>query len=405
MQRLLAFLLVSASLLTGCAATQTVDSHVSRQTIRPKPAPVETAPAESQRATTYPYTTTVPPESSAPAETAPPLPPAGTGNNIALILPLKSPAFGPAADAVRRGFMAALAGSADAQAKALPTRVYGTGDQPDDVLRAYQSALQDGARIIVGPLTRNGVTALAGSGLVTVPTLALNQPDQTIALPPGLYLFGLSVEAESRQAARLAFNDGKVNAVTVAANTPLAKRSQQAFVEEWQRLGGRVAAQLTVSDASTFPAIRDALSAENPDMVFLAADYQKARLIRPYINMASSIYATSQVNNGKDDPAHNIDLNGVEFLDMPWLLQPDHPAVMIYPHPTDFPSVDLERLYALGIDAFRLAHLLAQPNAQQFSLDGVTGQIRFDGNTQITRQLVPAVFVQGEAVILEQTAP
>jgi outer membrane PBP1 activator LpoA protein len=405
MQRLLAFLMVSASLLAGCAATQAVDSHVSRPTISPKPAPVITAPATEERATTYPYTTTVPPESSAPQTTAPYPPATGAGTNIALILPLKSPAFGPAADAVRRGFMAALETSAHTQAKALPTKIYGTGDQPDDILRAYQSALEDGARIIVGPLTRNGVTALAGSGLVTVPTLALNQPDQSIALPPGMYLFGLSVETESRQIARLAFNDGKVNAMTVAANTPLAKRSQQAFVEEWQRLGGRIAAQLTVSDASTFPAIRDALSAENPDMVFLAADYQKARLIRPYISMASSIYATSQVNNGKDDPAHNIDLNGVEFLDMPWVLQPDHPAVMIYPHPTDFPSVDLERLYALGIDAFRLAHRLAEPNPQQFSLDGVTGQIRFDGSTQITRQLMPAVFIQGEAVILDQTVP
>jgi len=320
--------------------------------------------------------------------------------HVALLLPLKSAAFARAAGAVRQGFMAAADGSA------VDVKVYATDDQTDGILSAYRDALQQGARMVVGPLTRNAVTALAASSLVGVPTLALNQPETEGALPQNLYLFSLSVEAEARQVARSAFADGRLRALVVGTGTPLSRRTGQAFLDEWRSLRGESAGQIDLPKSpDDYPALHEAIASHPSDMIFLAADAGKARLARPYLSAAVATYATSQIYGGKTDQLENIDLAGIRFVDMPWLLQPDHPAVTAYPR-ADFPGADLTRLYAFGIDAFRLARLLAEGQVRPgFTLDGVTGRISVKGSQAFERELTPAQFVQGEVVILEPAAP
>jgi len=135
-----------------------------------------------------------------------------------------------------------------------------------------------------------------------------------------------------------------------------------------------------------------------PDtMVFLATDAEKARLIRPYLPNKLRTYATSQIFVGNNDTLINNDLNGIRFVDMPWLLQPDHLAVMIYPRATPPLSTDHERLYALGIDAFRLIQALLDNKIDNVpSLDGVSGHIQLNGQT-FQREAASAIFVQGHA--------
>ncbi|MFO1299481.1 MAG: penicillin-binding protein activator [Burkholderiaceae bacterium] len=59
---------------------------------------------------------------------------------------------------------------------------------------------------------------------------------------------------------------------------------------------------------------------------------------------------------------------------MPWQVQPDSVSVMAYPKPADL-HMELQKLYALGIDALRLAlQLLA--GGTEVDLDGVTGRLR-----------------------------
>jgi outer membrane PBP1 activator LpoA protein len=140
-------------------------------------------------------------------------------------------------------------------------------------------------------------------------------------------------------------------------------------------------------------------------MVFLATDAENSRLIRPYLPNKLPVYATSQVFTGNDNVLANYDLNGIHFVDMPWLLQPDHPAVMIYPHPNPPLSAARERLYALGIDSFRLIELMLAGHINtDLPLDGVTGQIRLNGHN-FERTAVPAVFAQGRAQLGDTPAP
>ena len=317
--------------------------------------------------------------------------------HIALLLPLQSDVFGRAAEAVQQGFMAA----ANAQPHNLPVRVYASFDETKDIVAQYQQALASGARVVVGPLTRSGVAALAAQPqLITVPTLALNVVNGIA--PDNLYYFGLSTEDEARQIAQIAAADKLTVANIISTDMPLSRRLAQAFAEEWTHDGGTIATN-TIYNGD--PSIFANLPTDPGNMVFLAAEPEKARLIRPYINEVIPVYATSQIFAGNNDTLRNYDLNEVHFVDMPWLLEPDHPAVMIYPRPETAMGPDMQRLYALGIDAFRLSQiLLANSELDALPLDGVTGNVTLNGNHQFVREAIQAEFADGRGLTLQEAA-
>ena len=318
--------------------------------------------------------------------------------HIALLLPLNSPSFSRHADAVRQGFIAAArAAGKDAP----PIRIHAINEDTLNVLTIYEQAVESGAQLVVGPLTRNGVAALAGSTLVTVPTLALNTLETRSPQPARLYLFALNVEHEARQIARLAFSDGRRNAFVLSDDTPLSKRMRQAFLEEFARLGGMVIAEYGYSaDPPTLSRLRQAVNLGVADLAFMALDYPRASTVRPYLGNSLAIYATSQVNAGKG-PLAARELNQVRFVDMPWLLQADHPAVMVYPRPQFGDAIDFDRLYAFGIDAFRIGLEMLQQNRDP-ALDGVTGRIQLTRDQQFVRELPAAQFIDGKTVIVAE---
>jgi outer membrane PBP1 activator LpoA protein len=354
-----------------------------------------------------PGATAVPSPSATPPRQAPhvelPPPPAGVvTSHIALLLPLDSLAFAKHAEAVKNGFFAA------AQIKggtALPVRVYATGDDPKQVTESYLRAVSAGARVVVGPLTRNGVTAIAESAIVMVPTLALNVPEGRIDPMPDLYTLSLQVEAEARQVAQLAWQDGRRNALTVMGDTPLLRRIHQAFVEEFTRLGGKhVAAYPYTTDPEGLQRIKlaadAAIESEIADMAFLALDVSRARLSRGYLSTLP-LYATSQVHPGTAGLLASYDLAGVRFLDMPWVLQPENPLVMTYPRPDYRDAVEFDRFHALGIDAFRIAEVLATGRGS-INLEGVTGRLTLGADRHFVRGLTSAQFRDGQLVVRER---
>ena len=319
--------------------------------------------------------------------------------HIALLLPLQSSVFGSSAEAVQQGFMAAI----NPKRQLLPVHVYSNFDENNGVVAIYRQAIANGARAVVGPLTRNGVSALAAEKDIPVPTLALNivegQPAKL------LYFFGMAVEGEARQAAQLARQQGLHQAIIITTHTQLSLRLQSAFEEEWTGPARNTdRGILREIEFNGDPAVFADIADISDTTVFLAIDAQKARLIRPYLPNKLPIYATSQIFVGNENSLTNYDLNGIRFVDMPWLLQPDHPAVMIYPRASPPLSTDRERLYALGIDSFRLIQLLlADKVASALPLDGVSGLIQLNGHT-FQRTPIAAVFVQGRAQLPDSAA-
>jgi hypothetical protein len=262
--------------------------------------------------------------------------------------------------------------------------------------------------------------------------LALNTADSS-STSHQLYFFGLPAEKEARQVAKIAAAAGLRNATVISTDTPLSKRLAAAFTEEWKYQHGSITAEVLFKDnfdvltnlpvapwpkgKKPKPVIITSAKGEIvvPDrplpppiapgnMVFLATDHDKARLIRPYLNPTLPIYATSQLFIGNTNKLANYDLNEVHFIDMPWLLQPDHPAVMIYQRAPAPMEPDLERVYAMGIDAYRLLHiLLANRSSSAFPLDGVTGQIYLNFQ-QFEREPIPAFFKLGLGLTNETLA-
>jgi outer membrane PBP1 activator LpoA protein len=277
-------------------------------------------------------------------------------------------------------------------------RVHGTGDDPEQSVNAYINAVNAGARVVVGPLTRDSVAAVMGSAAVLVPTLALNVPDGLAAPLLDMYTFSLQIDAEARQVAQLAWQDGYRSAVTVSGDAPLSRRILQGFVEEFTRLGGtHVSDHAFTGDPEGLARLRKTLSA-GAEMAFLALDFSRTRLVRPYLG-SLAIYATSQVYPGNTSPLVAFDLAGVRFLDMPWVLQQENPALTVYPRPGL--AVELERFYALGIDAYRIALALLAGKAEA-GLDGATGRLTLGSDRQFARRLMAAQFNDGKLVVRER---
>lgn len=335
---------------------------------------------------------------------------------IGLLLPLDASGFAAPAQAVQKGCEAALAFDGG-QTALLVTR---TDADPAGTLAAWTATAGRGAAVIVGPLTRNAVSTLAaglarsplnretfpasatGGRLAAPPvTLTLNAPEDATSLPPRFHTFGLVIEQEARAVARLAWSDGHRNAYVVQTAGALERRASQAFAREWLALGGRIADSDDFQPGMDAARFKARMNRSDVDMVFLGADAAGARTIRPYLAIQLPVYTTSQVNDGRLDAGANVDLTGLRFVDMPWLMQPDHPAVMVYPRP-DFNSPELQRFYALGIDACRLATALLG-GASRIDIDGVTGRLQLAVNagsagTSVQREPFSAMFADPAAL-------
>lgn len=326
----------------------------------------------------------------------------GNAPHIALLLPTDSEAFARAADAVRAGFIEAWKKQPN---RSLPVRLYAVTDDPQQVIAAYRKALAAGAQLVVGPLTRNGVTALAAAPqLITVPTLALNVPERAAKPAAKLFMLSLQIDAEARQVAQLALSEGRRKAFTVSEPTPLARRMREAFVEEFSRGGGHhIADYAHTTDPAALERMKQAASLGVADMVFLAVDSAKVRSARTQMSQITA-YGTSQLNPGITAREGAGELADVRFVDMPWMVQPDHPAVMIYGRAGTRESDDLERLYALGIDAFRVAEDL-HAGKPEINLDGVTGRLRLGPNGQFRRGLLITLIDGGRLTVLGESRP
>ena len=328
---------------------------------------------------------------------------------IALLLPLRSESLGRAADALRAGFMAA----AERDGQGLQINVVETGDAIPGVLSAYVTA-QEENDMVVGPLARSAVTAIASSPLVEKPTIALNHPELRgdPQVPPQMLVIGLSIEDEARQVAEWAARENpSARALVISGNTSWQKRIAGAIYAQLQRLGLKARNyDFTPQDGylqdAEMVALRTRLQSEPAGVMFAALDPDQLRQLKVALSAPPlgdiPLYGTSSLNPGRSMYRAGPELDGVRLIDLPWLVQRDHPAVMVYPQPVPHDearvSADLERVYALGIDAFRIAREIARQPRRRFQLDGVTGQLTIDfgsGPSWFERVEVPVEYHNG----------
>lgn len=307
--------------------------------------------------------------------------------SIALVLPLRSEILRQPAEVLRAGFQAAYERERDG----ITVNIVETGDSAQDILSGYKaaSALND---VVVGPLSRSGVTAVVQNDAVTRPTIALTAPDTEsgdVKLPPQLLVIGLSIEDEARQVADWAVNDiRKGKALVLYSPTAWQRRAAKAFEAHWQQRGRESElVELPANDGflngRNLLQLKKQVETEPPAMIFLALDARQARQVRAVMGKDIATYGTSQLNptalTDRIVAERAGEMDGTRLLDIPWQLLADHPAVMSYPRlvveADQKRNADHERLYALGIDAYRIAREVADGRTT-VELDGVTGRLK-----------------------------
>lgn len=335
---------------------------------------------------------------------------------IALLLPL-SGKLAPAARAIRDGYLAAhYATPAPRPAlQIMDSNRYASAPE------AYQQAVADGAELIIGPLAKSRVAQLQGLIERPVPIIALNRGDSlTLASDTASPLLQLSLAAEDevRAIADTAFSTGARSALIIRPSGSRSDKLESALRQRWQALGGQIVATASYSaqgdyssaikSALALPAseqrardIRQILAAEveqmprrrqDIDSVFLLArNAAQARSIKPLLayHYAGSlpIYATSAIYSGRADP-RDRDLNGIQFVDLPWLLNGngtlEHQLA---------DSGQQPRLNALGAEAYRLQQAL--PVSAITVIAGHTGILTIDSLGQVHREPTPVKFDRG----------
>jgi outer membrane PBP1 activator LpoA protein len=237
----------------------------------------------------------------------------------------------------------------------------------------------------------------------TIPwTIALNRLDDSTPLPPAIYTLPLAVESDARVIARRMQMDGARAVDVVASDPPLMKRMAVAFTGEWITGGGAAPAALRFDPSpEALTALRRSLARAPPDAVVLAVDGNEAALAKPFIG-ALPAYASGLLFE-RPDPAVVRDLNDVRIVEVPWLVTPDAPELAGFAR-RDFGSAALERLYALGIDAFRVSQAFGDDPPQRFELEGATGQITLIDGRQFIREGRFGVYRDGRLLPLDAYA-
>jgi len=334
---------------------------------------------------------------------------------IALLMPLTGD-YGAAGTVIRNGFMAAYYDSLSKGGQVPLIRVYDTTER--NVTDVYLQAVADNAKIVIGPLRKENLSALTKLDTLPVPIIALNyldsQAESTTNAHNNFYQFGLSIADEAEQVAVRAWLEGRRSALIISPATGWGKKASAAFSQRWTSKGGAfIATKPYALNQSDFTSvIQPALLIDQSklrakkiqrtlgknleysprrrhdiDMIFMVAQPDQGRSIKPTLDFFYAhdlpVYATSHLYTGIGSIDLNRDLEGIRFSAMPWTLPgmvsdrliPDSSLRSTYRH-----------LYALGIDAYQLHQrvglMRASPQAQFY---GHTGTLTMTSGNIIKR--------------------
>jgi hypothetical protein len=308
----------------------------------------------------------------------------------ALVLLPTGGRFGIAGDAVRDGIKAAY--DADRSGNRPNLKFRGSG---------YDAGVDAGAELVIGPLEKPAVSALASRSSLPVPTLALNRAGG--GSTDNLFQFSLAPEDEAINVANYASTSGLKSASLLYPTGPFGDRLADAFSAQWRTLGGRIIGQKAYPPGdSHYDRTSAALLADGKaDFVFLVATTKDAQAIYSSLREAGArmpVVATSHVYSGEFDPNRDAALSGLYFVDIPWILDNERSDSLSRKALRDkLPNVNgpLARLYAMGIDGYRLAPRVAQMGKSPGTFfPGETGGLTIDSLGQIRRQLMLAQFTK-----------
>jgi uncharacterized protein len=345
---------------------------------------------------------------------------------VALLLPQTGP-MRLASASVRDGFMTAHYGQELPVGSPRPqVRLYDSGETPEQAVAAYRQAVAEGAEGVVGPLSREAVSALFAEPNLPVPVVGLNRSSGPV--PPGSISFALAPEEEAAAIAVRMQQRGLQRVIAVVGGDDNAQRALAGFTVRHLQAGGELLGTVPVPDSGVdyMDAIRRTLLAAGLptsapkelatahhsgfDAVFLALRPTQARLAVPQLRIFGVVevptFATSSINSVDDDDRLDRDLNGIEFTEVPWVVAdlPGLPSRSALAAQFDSARGPAARLFAFGLDAYRLLAERHRLDYGDLRLDGATGRIEVDPLGEARRQPGIAVFRNQRARLVDAGA-
>lgn len=290
---------------------------------------------------------------------------------IALVLPtLAAGRIGQAAQNFHGGCLSG-AKSAGGMAR---IDIYPTDGAPKEALFAYQSAVDNGADIIIGPLRRGNAHALSKQYPTPPMTTLLLQPGDW---GEGYYVLSLAAESEAAELAELIYESGAQKTLIVVQYGKLGQSQEAAFKKRWLALSHRPPAVFRVRNPKTdwkrlFEQLKKLAKDDDTTTVFAAGDAKFVRQARSYVPSRHPVFAgsfASDINKGIE----SIFLENLMFMEMPWLLTDTE---------ADIPfnqTALLRRFFALGADACEIT-LKSEFWNEGWGFSGLSGELHLAGD-------------------------
>jgi outer membrane PBP1 activator LpoA protein len=303
---------------------------------------------------------------------------------VAVILPQANADLTLASSAVKNGIEAAR--RQNGTASRIFTRYYYTTDDIASPILQYRRAINDGAAIIIGPLTKTATDNLLRNTAITLPTFLLNTVNQPEKLPDNSYVMSLSIEEESKNMAETIHLHGYSEVIIVYADSKLSHRIGQAFAAQWRKVTHNLPIAVVMAAPYTdITELQKQMTAQQNAALFLAMTASEAAHIVPHLPLSSHpLYGISQIAPDYGQPEQAAVLKGITYTDIPLFLAPDRFTGYIHASPT---SRDLERLYALGIDVYQQVTNYLQNKQLPLFYEGAAGCWLKTEGQELQRQL------------------
>jgi len=350
--------------------------------------------------------------------------------HIAILLPL-SGKYAQVAAAIRDGIMSSYYQHPD---KTFQPKIsfIDTGENQAAIWNYYKKASDEGADFIIGPFLKSAVDILTQASILEVPTLTLNYASSQTELSPNLFQFGLLPEDEARQSAEMAFRQGRTHAAVLVPEGAWGERLGNAFQLRFEELGGAVVSAQTYTpnkndfkrpiqsmlninqSYNRYRAIQNVMRTkmqftpyrrQDVDMIFMAATPKDARQLKPQFKFHYAgeipVYATSHSFTGQLNKQADRDIDDLNFLDMPWILNPPNKSkrslIKYWPEQQRY-----TRFFALGVDAYNLIPFLGRLQGKTYErFSGQTGNLFLDPFNRLHRELLSAQFKRGIPTLID----
>lgn len=318
---------------------------------------------------------------------------------------------------------------------------------PRKIGQSTLSHLQDaslmGASVAIGPITRNDVNEISELPFLPLPVVSLNLPEDDVKSPELLMNFSLSLEEEAKQVASMAIqslakeNKDSLNIVLFEGASPINQRVANTFEQALAKESISITRIPITKELLTLPKLYEVknfssltlgtkslpdtaegyenakqynenltqsfskLGSSSYSAVFLVTDARTAALIKPRLPRDTRVWGTSMINPG--NPEQSViaslafDLQNTGFVDAPLILRYNNQDFKASFGETPPNSLIARRLFAFGVDAYRLARLWMrwQP---EITMAGTTGSLSFKKSVSanVSRIAQPAVFYHGQ---------